>query len=66
MNVRRLSLKRKVLQELSDYELGLVAGAAGPETTEIIDTMYSCLHYISCAFLHTCWAPDSLVCVHTD
>lgn len=59
MNVRRLTLKREVLRELSSSDLAAVAGAAPPdvtELTEVAQTMYSCLHYISCAFLHTCYA----------
>ena len=59
MNSRRLTLKREVRQELSAADLAAVAGAAEPITTivEVAETMYSCLHYISCAFLHTCYVP---------
>jgi hypothetical protein len=48
MTVRRLTLKREVLQELGSDELAAIAGAAPPNTTEYAETMYSCLHYISC------------------
>ena len=63
MNVRRLSLKREVLQELADADLVAVGGAAGPATAEANQTAYSCLHYVSCAYLQTCWIPLTLVCV---
>jgi hypothetical protein len=66
MPARRLTLKREVLQELSANDLSAVGGAAGPVTTTIVgvgETMYSCLAYISCAFLNTCFAPDTLLCI---
>lgn len=63
MNVRRLTLKRDVLQELTSNDLAAVAGGTRPE---IRDTLYSCLHYISCAFLHTCYVPRTALCVQTE
>lgn len=72
MNRRRLSLQREVLQELTASDLGSVAGGVSgklcPGTVGICaaDTMYSCLTYISCAMLHTCWAPETLLCLQTD
>lgn len=66
MHVRRLTLKREVLQELSASDLSAVAGAAPPDPTDYAQTMYSCLHYISCAFLHTCWLRVTTVCIETD
>jgi hypothetical protein len=65
MQPRRLTLKREVLQQLSDADLSAIAGAAWPDTTKVAETAYSCLMYISCAFLHTCWLPESLACVQT-
>jgi len=65
MPARRLTLKREVLQELSANDLSAVVGA-GPATTTIVgvgETMYSCMMFISCAFLNTCFAPDSLPCI---
>lgn len=70
---RRLSLKREVLQELSPSDLGSVAGGGSVGKVCgytigvcLADTMYSCMTYISCAMLHTCWAPDSVLCIQTD
>jgi hypothetical protein len=42
---RTLSLKREVLQELSDADLHVVAGGTVPQT------WYSCLDYLSCNVL---------------
>lgn len=44
---RRLTLKRDVLRELTDADLGLVGGGA-PEPTKIPDTLYSCYDWVSC------------------
>lgn len=71
---RRLSLKREVLQELTASDLVSVAGgasvakvcAASLGDLCIADTFYSCMTYISCAMLHTCWAPNSVLCVQTN
>lgn len=62
MQNRRLSLKREVLQEISASDLGLVGGGAGTAPC-VAETMYSCLMYISCAFLHTCYLPDTSLCI---
>jgi hypothetical protein len=48
---RTLSLKREVLAELTAADLAIVAGAAPPNPTTIVnvrDTLYSCYAYISC------------------
>ena len=66
MTARRLTLKRDVLQELGSDDLAIVAGGTRPDIRDLADTMYSCLHYISCAVLHTCWAPESLLCLQTE
>jgi hypothetical protein len=58
---RKLSLKRDVLQELSSDELtGVAAGTKTTiDTKTLLDTMYSCLTYQSCACVITrdpaCW-----------
>jgi len=60
MPVRRtLSLKREVLQELSDADLTVVAGGQLP-TTEIKQTLYSCMAFISCAIPFCLLAPSSV------
>ena len=68
MNSRRLTLKREVLQQLGDGALAGVGGAAGPVSNVVCvaETMYSCLHYISCAFLHTCYVPNTTLCLRTS
>lgn len=67
MNVRRLSLKREVLQELSANDLVVVGGAAASVGRVCVaDTLYSCMTFISCAMLHTCWAPETLLCINGE
>lgn len=66
MQVRRLSLKREVLQELTPADLTAIVGAAPPELTKIAETMYSCLAYISCNIL-ACIVRDShVVCLEVE
>ena len=50
---RTLTLKRDVLQELSSDELAGVAGGTTAGTKTVLDTMYSCLTYQSCACMLT-------------
>lgn len=55
---RTLSLKREVLQELSDADLQVVAGAAN----DTKQTLYSCLDFITCA-IPFCLVPPTVLCV---
>ncbi|HEU0130094.1 MAG TPA: hypothetical protein VFQ85_03785 [Mycobacteriales bacterium] len=58
MPVRRtLSLKREVLQELTDGDLQVIGGA-GPDTKE---TLYSCLAFQSCRIVN-CGALETAIC----
>lgn len=61
---RTLSLKREVLNELTAADLAVVAGAAPPQTTKVIETAYSCLAYISCA-VPFCLLNQTLLCLET-
>lgn len=67
MPVRRLALKREVLQELSASDLVAVGGAAPPDTTIVVgETWYSCLAYVSCDMLHTCFIARTTLCIETS
>jgi hypothetical protein len=57
---RSLALRREVLAELADVDLGGVAGGGGT----ILNTCFSCLTYVSCNPV-ACLVPtrdDSCVC----
>lgn len=61
MQVRRLTLKREVLQELSNADLVMIGGGAPPEITKVAETMYSCLAYISCHILQCIVVDDTVL-----